>query len=194
MSQINNTNNNSKLIKIENKLKELHLISLKHKFWNISEKQGEILAQFVKEKNPKNVLEIGTSNGYSALYILKYLDENSILTTIEVDKDRFEIAKKNFAECDINNINQINKEIMEIIELKELENKHFDFIFLDAMQRKYLTIVQEFEKQHIITNNTLIIADNVLSHKNMKEFIEYMQKNYNTEIININDGFLIAKK
>jgi hypothetical protein len=44
------------------------------------------------------------------------------------------------------------------------------------------------------TKSPLFVADNVLSHSNMKEFIEYMKQNYKTEIIDIGGGFLVAKK
>ena len=186
-------NNYSKEKTIQDKLDELELIKKNNKFWNISKEQGEILAKIILNKKPKNILEIGTSNGYSTLYLAKNLEKDSKITTIEVNDERYEIAKNNFSDCNIKNIIQIKGEILEILNTDILKNEKFDFIFLDALQREYLNLIKIIEEQNLLTTNGIIIADNVLSHGNMAEFIKYMQEKYKTEIIEIDDGFLIAE-
>ena len=195
--------NISKSELIENKLNELEFAKNHNKYWNITKEQGDFLSKIILEENPKNILEIGTSNGYSTLYLAKNLNEISHITTIEVNTERFEISKKNFEDCNLNqNITQIKGEITEILNSEILDNitnnmnnSKFDFIFLDAMQREYLNIIKQLEEKRLLTNNAIIIADNVLSHGNMSEFKEYMNKNYKkTSIIDLGGGFLIAKK
>lgn len=188
----NKINSKSKLIEL--KLNELEELKKTSKFWNIEKKQGEILSNLVFEKNPTSILEIGTSNGYSTLYLVKNLNQNSTLTTIEVNEDRLKIAKKNFEDCKISNIIQIHGEITQILSSKKLSNQKFDFIFLDAMQREYLNLIKTFENENMFLDNITITADNVLSHGNMTQFLEYMQKNYDTKIENIGKGLLIANK
>ncbi len=185
--------NNSKVELITNKLLQLENLKKTSKFWNISKEQGEILAKTILERKPKNILEIGTSNGYSTLYLAKNLDMNSKITTIEINDERYEIAKKNFSDCNIKNIIQIKGEILEILNNTKLKNEKFDFIFLDALQREYLNLIKIIEEQNLLTKNGILIADNVLSHGNMAEFIKYMQEKYKTEIIELDDGFLIAE-
>jgi len=185
--------NNSGVELITNKLIELENLKKSSKYWNISKEQGEILAKIVFEKKPQNILEIGTSNGYSTLYLAKNLDKDSKITTIEVNDQRYEIAKNNFSDCNLQNISQIKGEILEILNTNILKNEKYDFIFLDAMQREYLNLIKIIEKQNLLTKNGILIADNVLSHGNMTEFIKYMQEKYKTKIIELDDGFLIAE-
>lgn len=186
--------NISQIELIQVKLNELEELKKTSKFWNIDKNQGELLSKIILERKPKNILEIGTSNGYSTLYLAKNLNSNSSITTIEINDERFEIAKKNFEDCKIKNIIQVKGEITEILNSNKLKNQKFDLIFLDAMQREYLNLIKTFEKNTLLENEAIIIADNVLSHGNMKEFIEYMEKNYDTKVLDIGKGLLIAAK
>ena len=63
-------------------------------FWNIREQTAKFLYSFIKAKSPENILEIGTSNGYSTFW-LSLAAENAFVDTIEADESRFELAKKN---------------------------------------------------------------------------------------------------
>ena len=90
---------NKKLIL--NKLKKLEELKKKITYWNISFEQGNFLSNLVLEKKPENILEIGTSNGFSTLFLALNLDAKCNLTTIEINKNRFEEAKRNFEECNL---------------------------------------------------------------------------------------------
>ena len=73
-----------------------------HDFWNVSRQTGIVLNTFVKMVNAKNVLEIGTSNGYSGLWIAKALKQTGgHLTTIEFCEKRQSIAIENFKKCGV---------------------------------------------------------------------------------------------
>ena len=54
-----------------------------------------VLLQAVKDKQPTNILEIGTAVGYSAICFSRYLSDNGIIDTIERDEERVHEAKKN---------------------------------------------------------------------------------------------------
>ena len=73
-------------------------------------------------------------------------------------------------------------------------NGKFDFIFLDAAQRMYLYLIKKLEKFNLLKDNFTLVADNVLSHNNMSEFLEYMKENYECSILEIDSGFLVASK
>ena len=69
-------------------------------FWNVPRKTGVLLNMFIKMMNAQNVLEIGTSNGYSGLWLAKALKETGgKLTTIEYYDKRQSIAIENFKKC-----------------------------------------------------------------------------------------------
>lgn len=165
----------------------------KREFWNISWSLCNFLSNIIKIKQPQNILEIGTSNGFSTICIAKGANKNSSITTIEINKERSQIAKKNFQKANLKNIKIINENIFKILEQNILKTK-FDFIFLDAAQKDYKKIILKLENLKLINKNTIIICDNIKSHIYMIEFIEFMKLKYNVEELEINSGFLIAIK
>ena len=71
-------------------------------FWNIPRKTGVLLNMFIKMMGAKNALEIGTSNGYSGLWLAKALKETGgRLTTIEYYDKRQSVAIENFKKCGV---------------------------------------------------------------------------------------------
>ena len=69
-------------------------------FWNLDRQSANFLNTLIKINNSKRVLEIGTSNGYSGIWILKALKETKgKLTTIEFWEKRQSVARKNFEIC-----------------------------------------------------------------------------------------------
>jgi len=182
-------------IQISEKINKKLLILQKNKknkdYWNITWRLGDILSEIIRINQPNRILEIGTSNGFSTLWIAKELNLNSKIYTVEINKERFEFAKKIFEECSINNIISINDNILNIINENTFEEK-FEFIFLDAAQKEYKNIILKLEEKKLISKKCTIVADNVLSHEYMEEFIEFMREKYFCEMINFDSGFLIA--
>lgn len=175
---------------IFSKLKSLQENKKTKNNWNISWQLATFLSNFVKLQQPKNILEVGTSNGFSTLAIARYLNKNSKITTIEINKQRFQEAQDNFKYCKLDNINQI---LGNAVDITYNLNDKFDLIFLDAGQMFYKKIIENILNQKVITKNSYIIADNVKSHQNMNEFLEYMNLNFECELLNFDSGFLIAK-
>ena len=162
------------------------LKSEKEEFWNITKFQGYILSKIVKLQNPKNVLELGTSNGYSALWLLLNLDINSKFTTIEIDENRYSLAKENFKNLNLKT-NCINLNCLDF--LKEATEK-YDFIFIDSNHKNYKKILELIVNRKIIENGGIIIFDNILSHK-MNEFEIYVKSNFKSFLIKEGGGLLV---
>ena len=71
-------------------------------FWNVPRKTGVLLNMFIKMMGAKSALEIGTSNGYSGLWLAKALKETGgRLTTIEYYDKRQSVAIENFKKCGV---------------------------------------------------------------------------------------------
>lgn len=120
--------------------------------------QGALLKLLVKISNTKRILEIGTFTGYSALAMAEGLSENGELTTLEIDTELAEIAKKYFSQSPHGKkINLIIGNALETI--KPLEGK-FDLIFIDADKINYINYWELCVPK--VKNGGLIIADNVL--------------------------------
>lgn len=163
-------------------------------FWNIPRKTGVLINMFIKMMNIKSALEIGTSNGYSGIWIGKALKETGgKLTTIEYYDKRQSIAIENFKKCGINDIiRPIQGSACDVMETFTSDEK-FDFVFIDANKREYVKYF-ELIKPHL-TPKALIIADNITSHaEKVQTFIDAIDADdeFQYEIVEVPGGILIA--
>ena len=163
-------------------------------FWNIPRKTGVLINTFIKMMNIKSVLEIGTSNGYSGLWITKALKQTGgRLTTIEYYDKRQSVAMENFRKCGVADIvRPLQGSACEVIEALD-ESEKFDFVFIDANKREYVKYF-ELVKPHL-TEKALIIADNIISHaEKVQTFIDAVDADdeFQYEIVEVPGGILIA--
>ncbi|MCQ2743198.1 MAG: class I SAM-dependent methyltransferase [bacterium] len=178
----------------ENTLKELEVTQ--KEFWNISRKSGILINMFVKMMNIQSALEIGTSNGYSGIWIAKALKKTGgKLTTIEYFDKRQSVAVNNFKKCGVNDIIR-TLQGMAIRVLQALSpDEKFDFVFIDANKSEYVDYFR-LVKPHL-TDKAIIIADNITSHPDkVQPFIDAIDKDndFQYEIVEIEGGQLIAYK
>lgn len=165
-------------------------------FWNIPRKTGVLINTFIKMMNIKNVLEIGTSNGYSGLWIAKALKQTGgHLTTIEYYDKRQSVAMANFEKCGVADIvSPLQGSACDIIKTFTPDEK-FDFVFIDANKREYVEYFNLI-KPHL-TEKALIIADNITSHaEKVQTFIDAVDADddFQYEIVEVPGGILIAYK
>lgn len=111
---------------------------------------------------PKEILEIGTAIGYSALMMHKKVPESSI-TTLERDEVMYEEACKNISLANKNHlITVIKGDALDSLPRLINENKKYDCIFIDAAKGQYQKFF-EYALQ-LSHRETLFITDNVLFH------------------------------
>ncbi len=165
------------------------------KYWNISHQTGNFISMLIKAMNAKNVLELGTSNGYSGLWIadaLKYTEGH--LTTIEFWEKRQCLARKYISECGLSEY--VTFKIGQAYDvIKDEIDEKFDLVFIDANKQEYIKF---FEVIHpLLKKGGVLLADNVLSHaKKVEPFVEAVSnhKEYQVQILDLPDGLLMAYK
>lgn len=165
-------------------------------FWNISRETGLLINLMIKSSNFKSALEIGTSNGYSGIWIAKALKETSgRLTTIEYFDKRQSLAVENFKKCGVLDIIRTLQgsacPILEALSPDEM----FDFVLIDANKSEYIRYF-ELIKPHLSVNS-VIIADNITTHPaKVQPFIDTIANDtdFEFEIINVPGGILVARK
>jgi predicted O-methyltransferase YrrM len=103
---------------------------------NVPETDGEILYDVVLRGKYRRALEIGTSTGRSGIYIAWALSKTGgKLTTIEIDRDRYEEALENFREAGLSGY--VDARLTDAHELVPELTGPFDFVFIDADKEWY---------------------------------------------------------
>lgn len=120
--------------------------------------QGRMLKMFVRMIKPKNILEIGTYSGYSAICLAQGLEEQGHLYTFEINDEQEDFTRpwlENSAVAD-----KITFTIGDALELVPGMGVTFDLAFIDGDKRKYIEYY-EMVIQHL-SKGGYIIADNTL--------------------------------
>lgn len=164
----------------------------KSKYWNISPETGKFLNDFILSHNILSVLEIGTSTGYSGIWIAEALSHtNGHLYTIESHKERYALGEQSFKDAGLNTyITHIFGHAPENLPTEI----PFDLAFFDATKYEHLSYFEKIKDQ--ITPGGHIIVDNLNSHrKELIPFIDYLKAHNQLEISeeNIGSGLLIIK-
>jgi len=131
------------------------------KMLNITPDTGRLYWILIRAQRATRILEVGTSNAYSTIWLADAAREMSgRVTTLEHSSEKIELARSNLAEAGLD----------EYVDLRQGEAAQtltqlpgpFDFILLDADRPQYLTYFElVFPK---LISGGLLVADNVVSH------------------------------
>ena len=167
----------------------------------------EFLLDYIKKNNVKNILEIGSAIGYSAIRMC-LVDKSITVTTIERDEARYKEAIKNIKEFNLEDkINIIYDDAFNV----ELEDG-YDLIFIDAAKSQYIKFFEKFKKN--LNKNGVIVSDNLNFHglvhttehiesrnvrgivRKLNNYIDFLKNNeeFDTTFYEIGDGVSISKR
>ena len=166
------------------------------------------IMKYIKDNNIKNILEIGTAIGYSAI-MMSSVDSDIFITTIERDEKRYLEALKNIKKLKLEDrIQLIYHDALDV----KLEDT-YDLILIDAAKAQNQKFFQKFEKN--LAPRGTIITDNMQFHglveqenediksrnlrqlvRKVKDYKTFLEKNirYDTKFYNIGDGLAISRK
>lgn len=174
----------------------------------IMQKDGILyLINYIKDNNIKNILEIGSAIGYSSI-MMASINSDIRITTIERDKDRYDLAVSNIKKYNLDN--QINIIYGDAVDTDI--TGMYDLIFIDAAKGKNIFFFEKY-KNNLVKRGT-IITDNLSFHglvednsliktKNqkgivnkIKDFISFLDNNdeFATEYIPVGDKIAISKR
>ena len=174
----------------------------------IMQKDGILyLINYIKENNIKNILEIGSAIGYSSI-MMASINSDIRITTIERDKDRYDLAVFNIKKYNLDK--QINIIYGDAVDTDI--TGMYDLIFIDAAKGKNVSFFEKY-KNNLVKRGT-IITDNLSFHglvedsdlvktKNqrgivnkIKDFISFLDNNeeFATEYIPVGDKIAISKR
>lgn len=168
--------------------------------------QGRMLKMFVRMIRPKQILEIGTYSGYSALCMAEGLDEGSVLHTFEINDEQEDFTRPWLEQSPY--ADKIMFYIGDALERVPQLGITFDLVFVDGDKRKYMEYY-EMSLAHLSPGG-YIIADNTLWDGHVTEtpnpndaqtigiqaFNEFVAKDNRVEkvILPLRDGLTIIRK
>lgn len=166
------------------------------------------IMKYIKANNIKNVLEIGSAIGYSAILMASSNQETKV-TTIERDNERYMECLKNVKKAGMEK--KINVVFQDALDLN-LSDVTYDLIFIDAAKGQYTKFFEKFK--YFLAPEGVIITDNLNFHglvgksetiesKNLKSlvekiesYIEFLKGNeeFETKFYELGDGISVSFK
>ncbi|MCK0158463.1 O-methyltransferase [Cellulophaga sp. F20128] len=167
--------------------------------------QGRVLSMLSKIMHPKNILEIGTYTGYSALCLAEGLQKNGALHTIDVNEELSSIQQKYFQKSEYGHaITAHTGDALTIIPTLDLI---FDLVFIDAEKRSYPeyfeAVLQKTKPGSIILSDNVLWSGKVIEPVNPKDIATKVLLDYNkklkedprveTVLLPIRDGLTVSR-
>lgn len=161
---------------------------------NITPDTGAFLAVLVKATQARRILEIGTSNGYSTLWLADAAGVDGRVTTVEMAAHKIAMARQNIERAGLaQRIVQLEGDAGA--HLKGMRDGAFDLVFLDAERSVYLDWWPDLKR--ILRAGGLLVVDNATSHAHeMAAFTEAVQADaaFTTSLVPVGKGEFLAVK
>lgn len=170
-----------------------------------------VFLQFLlKQKQPKNVLEIGTAIGFSASLMAESLGKDAKITTIDRFPVMIEKAKVNFAKLGLKD--QVTLLEGDAADLLSTLEGPYDFIFMDSAKSKYITFLPECLR--LLSDDGVLMVDDIFQagtvlkpieeiprknrsiHRHLNEFLEEVTKSpdLTSSLLPLGDGVALISK
>ena len=167
--------------------------------------QGRILSMISKIINPKDILEIGTYTGYSAICIAEGISNEATIDTIDKNEELEDIQNRYFKKSGFRD--QIKQHIGNALEIIPTLNKKFDLVFIDADKSNYCTyfnlVIGKMKKGGIILSDNVLWSGKVVEKLDKKDIDTKALLEYNrllnsdprveTVLLPIRDGLSISR-
>jgi predicted O-methyltransferase YrrM len=168
--------------------------------------QGKVLEFISHMIQPKQVLEIGTYTGYSAICLAAGLKENGVLHTIDINEELYDMCQSYFEKAGLSE--KIIQHIGHAADIIPRIDRIFDLVFIDADKQNYhlyydLVIDRLPIGAYILADNVLYDGEVLLAHEEQSKNAKAIQA-FNEKIradkrviqvlLPIRDGLLLMKK
>ncbi len=163
------------------------------RYRNIEPESAQYLAMLIRIQQSKRILEIGTSTGYSTLWLADAAQvTQGQLTTLEIDPERTKQAVEYANELKVADV--IDFWVGDAKDYLAEHQQQFDLILLDAERETYIEYWQYL--QHMINpNGGVLIVDNVISHAaEVKTFISEVKQDtrFMTTTLSVGAGLFMV--
>lgn len=188
------------------KIIEMEEYAKEHNVPIIEKDSIAFIMKFIKANDVKEILEIGSAIGYSAILMASVKDDIKV-TTIERDETRYMECLKNVKKCDMQDkINVVYQDALEV----NLSGVSYDLIFIDAAKGQYTKFFEKYK--YFLKPSGVIISDNLKFHghvgnrnnianRNLKQlvgkienYIDFLKDNeeFETKFYDVGDGLSVS--
>jgi predicted O-methyltransferase YrrM len=162
---------------------------------NITRDTGELLAVLVRATVARRVLEIGTSNGYSTLWLASAAHAiGGTVTTVELSEYKVGLATANFARSGLaGDISLLHEDAGRV--LRRADDGAFDLVFLDSERPEYPGWWPDLKR--VLRPGGLLVVDNAISHRTeMAPFVALVSgaRGFVTSLVPVGNGEFLAVK
>ena len=185
---------------------EMEEYAKEHNVPIIEKESIAFIIKFIKANNIKDILEIGSAIGYSAI-LMASVNDDIKLTTIERDEVRYMECLKNVKKCNMQDrINVVYQDALEV----NLSGVAYDLIFIDAAKGQYTKFFEKYK--YFLKPGGVIISDNLKFHghvgnrnsianRNLKQlvgkienYIDFLKDNeeFETKFYDVGDGLSVS--
>lgn len=170
------------------------LYTTRKNFWNIHPESADVIRSIIRDKQPKRILEIGTSNGLCSIIMGSEVENyGGSITSIEFYEKRASLARENIQKAELQDtVTVITGDAHEVIPTLE---GLFDLVFIDAGKDDYLTFYHLLKDK--LSEQAVLVADNTQSHRDkMLDFIDAVSNDtsFSVEDLEVGEGLIIATK
>lgn len=163
--------------------------------WCVPREAGRFLCLMVKMLNAQSVCEVGTSIGYSTLWLAKALEQTGgHLETIDYYASRQDQAKEHLAQAGVaHRVTFLQGDALKTLQERVAAGQRYDLVFVDAAKQQYLGYLKAIEPA--LKPGALIIADNTQSHRaSMQDFLDYLEtsEHYDVAELETANGQILA--
>jgi predicted O-methyltransferase YrrM/dienelactone hydrolase len=166
--------------KVQSVIDEVDKLCREETVYMIGPTKAKRLAELVRKKKPKIVVECGTAIGYSGLWIARELRAagRGKLITIEIDVDRAKQAQANFEKAGLADFVEVR--VGDARKLTSKIKESVDFLFIDCNYSNYDPCFRGIEKR--LAPGAVVVADNVgIGAAGMKDYLDRVRSKYRSK-------------
>ena len=162
---------------------------------NVARKDGQFLNLLIKAIRARSVLEIGTSHGYSAIWIGLGLEETGgKMTTIEILSERVELAKQHEAQAGLSpRVTFLEGDAHKIVPTLE---GPFDFVFFDADKDGQIDYFEKLYPKKLLPGGVIVAHNAIQRAPAMKKYLDLIGQHpeFDSVIVSLtaDDGFSVS--
>jgi predicted O-methyltransferase YrrM len=165
------------------------------RFRSVDPPVAELLGVLIRARNAQHILEIGTSSGYSTIWLADAAEQtDGSVLTVDTEAERTEFARKNLQSAGVLERVTLRTEDAAAT-LSSSRSGYWDFVFLDAERPEYPKYLPDLVRS--LAPHGVLAIDNVLSHEH--ELVEFSrmieaEPKFTQTVVAIGAGLRVAVK